>query len=101
MTKNDFITAFIAEGKGNLTEAARAWDKSEFKGTRKEAGSPSAYYAYLREADRTIAEAEAYLKEEGSENMYRSRSFYLAVAKLVSEVREDERAAKAPVRKAS
>jgi len=102
VTKNEFITAYIAEGKGDLTEAARAWDSSEFKRSRAEAGSPAEFYAFLREAPRTLEEAETFLRENGSNNMYRSKSFYLAVARLVSDVRADLAAeAKATGRKAA
>ena len=89
MTKNEFITSFIASGKGDLTEAARAWDASPDKKSRAEAGSPAEFYAYLRETPRTIEEAETFLRENGSANMYRSKSFYLAVARLVADVRDD------------
>lgn len=101
MTKSEFITAYIADGKGDLTSASKAWDASEFKRSRAEAGSPSEFYSYLREAPRTVEEAETFLKENGSDNMYRSKSFYLAVARLVADVRADLAEAKTSGRKAA
>ena len=38
MTKNEFITKFIEDKKGDLTAAAKAWNASEHKRARGEAG---------------------------------------------------------------
>lgn len=98
MTKNEFITRFIADGKGDLTAAAKAWEASPDKKARGKAGSPRAYLDFLVEAPRTKEDAEGWLKEEGSENMQRASSHYLAIAEAIEKVRE---AAKPATKKAA
>ena len=98
MTKNEFITKYISEGKGDLTAAAKAWETSPDKKARGKAGSPKAFLDYLVEAPRTKEDAETWLKEEGSENMQRAANHYLAIAEAIEKVRE---AAKPANRKAA
>ena len=98
MTKNEFITDFIAKGKGDLTEAAKAWNQSEYKRARGESGNPRGFMDFLREAPRTEAEAKAWLESEGSENMKRQANHYLAIAELVRDVRAE---AKKPAKPAT
>ena len=98
MTKNEFITNFIANGKGDLTDAAKAWNASAHKRARGEAGNPRAFLDYLVEAPRTEADVKKWLESEGSDNMKRQAGHYLAIAELVSDVRaEAAKEAKAAV----
>ena len=93
MTKNEFITKFIEDKKGDLTAAAKAWNASEHKRARGEAGNPRAFMDFLREAPRTEAEVKEWLESEGSENMKRQAGHYLAIAELVSDVRAEAKKA--------
>jgi hypothetical protein len=96
MTKNEFITKFIEEKKGDLTAAAKAWNASEHKRARGEAGNPRAFLDYLVEAPRTEAEVKEWLESEGSDNMKRQAGHYIAIADAIARVRaEGKKPAKA------
>lgn len=93
MTKNEFITDYIAQGKGDLTDAAKAWNDSEHKRNRNQSGNPRAFLDFLREAPRTEDDTKQWLESEGSENMRKSAGHYLAIAELARDIRAESKPA--------
>ena len=91
MTKNEFVTSAIRDGK-TFAEAVADWKKSEHY--RKREGSRTDFYDFLREAPRTTEEVDEWFASNASENMRRNKANFDRIAELVRDVRGAKTAAK-------
>lgn len=84
MSKDDVMTALIAEYGMSFKEATDYW--GEYGGTKR-TGFRATFYKQLEEQDLTSEEVKQFCKDFGSKNDAKAWSHYDAIAKLVASIR--------------